>query len=101
VFSGKYDLWLEERQKLVHLNNDPPLDAAILSPTKEKFDRAAAVKRMVKVQEEQSRSTYNKDHDLQLPSFRRGDGSLSLLRLPQVFPACKDVPQTDSPHSEL
>jgi hypothetical protein len=26
---------------------------------------------------------------------------LSLLRLPQVFPACKDVQQTHSPRSEL
>ena len=61
LFTGKYDLWLGEWQKFVHLNNDPPADKAALDAAMDEFRRsggAAAVRRMAKVEEEQSRTSY-------------------------------------------
>ena len=61
LYSGKYDQWLDEWQKFVHLNNDPPADRAALDAVMEEFRHSggvAAVRRMAKTQEEQSRTAY-------------------------------------------
>ena len=61
LYSGKYDQWLDEWQKFVHLNNDPPADKATLDAMLEEFRRSggvAAVRRMAKAEEEQSRTAY-------------------------------------------
>ena len=61
LYSHQYDQWLDEWQKFVHLNNDPPTDKAALAAMMEEFRRSggvAAVRRMAKAEEEQSRTTY-------------------------------------------
>ena len=58
LFSGKYDLWIDEWQKLNHLNNDPPVDLALANAVKAEFSRTGfngAMKRLAQLQEEQSR----------------------------------------------
>jgi serine/threonine protein kinase/tetratricopeptide (TPR) repeat protein len=60
LFMGKYDLWLDEWQKLTDLNNDLE-DRALAKATKEEYSKSGfrgAVKRLVQLQEEQSKRIY-------------------------------------------
>ena len=58
--AGKYDLWLEELEKVAKLDNDPN-ELALLEEAKREYQKSGyrgAMKRMVAIREEQARRTY-------------------------------------------
>lgn len=60
LYSGKYEQWMDEWQKWADLNNDPLLLAPVKAAKEElrSAGSGAALRRMAKIQEEQSRTTY-------------------------------------------